>query len=209
MNIIDTLAAGLEPVAPVSPGKGMAFVGLALVIAIIAVGLGFGLRPDIMEGSPHPIVLLRCGTLLLLGTASLLAVIASAQPGVGQTSTGWRWALAAALLFPLTSAILSLSSGEFPKADLQSPLAKYCLGISVASGLLIGAALTLWLKQGAPTALNRTAWLVGLCAGSFGAFAYGLHCPSTSIHYVGLWYSAAVLMCAGLGRLLVPHFIRW
>ena len=52
-------------------------------------------------------------------------------------------------------------------------------------------------------------WLVGLASGSFGAFAYGLHCVSITVFYVGLWYTGAVALCALLGRLIVPRLIRW
>ncbi len=45
--------------------------------------------------------------------------------------------------------------------------------------------------------------------GSFGAFAYGLHCPSITVFYVGLWYTGAILLCALVGRLIVPRLIRW
>ena len=85
----------------------------------------------------------------------------------------------------------------------------WCFGVSIGGGLLIGAGLTLWLRSGAPTAINRIGWLVGLTSGSFGAFAYGLHCSSISVFYVGLWYTGAIMLCALLGRLIVPRLIRW
>ena len=91
---IETLVADLQPVRPVSPRGGVliALVAAAVVIAVVAATLG--LRPDVVAGDPHPVVMMREGMLLLLGFASLAAVVASARPGVGQSSTGWRWALA-------------------------------------------------------------------------------------------------------------------
>ena len=73
----------------------------------------------------------------------------------------------------------------------------------------MGSVLTAWLRRGASTALNRAGWLVGLASGSFGAFAYSLHCPSNSIYYVGIFYSAVVAISAAVGRLIVPAAIRW
>ncbi len=209
MSNIDALVEGLEPVRPVSARRGIGMTLLPFAAAIFMVGLQFGFRPDIMAGAPHPIVMIRGGMLLLLGFASLAAVVAAARPGVGQSSHGWRWALAGAALFPLTSLVLSIANGGFPADDMHSPNGPWCLKISVMSGLAIGGMLTLWLRTGAPTALDRTGWLVGLAAGAFGAFAYGLHCPSTTVYYVGLWYTAAVGLCAILGRLIVPSLIRW
>jgi hypothetical protein len=206
---IETLVADLQPVRPVSPRGGVliALFAAAVVVAIIAAA--FGLRTDVVAGNPHPMVMLREGMLLLLGFASLAAVVASARPGVGQSSTGWRWALAAASLFPLTSIALAMTTEGFPLDVLFSVDGPWCLGISLSGGLLIGAGLTVWLRGGAPTALNRIGWLVGLTSGSFGAFAYGLHCPSITVFYVGLWYTGAILLCALVGRLIVPRLIRW
>jgi len=206
---IETLVADLQPVRPVSPRGGVliALVAAAVVVAVVAATLG--LRPDVVAGDPHPVVMMREGMLLLLGFASLAAVVASARPGVGQSSTGWRWALAAASLFPLTSIALSMTSAGFPMDVLFSVDGPWCFGVSIGGGLLIGAGLTLWLRSGAPTAINRIGWLVGLTSGSFGAFAYGLHCSSISVFYVGLWYTGAIMLCALLGRLIVPRLIRW
>jgi hypothetical protein len=117
--------------------------------------------------------------------------------------------LAAAALFPVTSAILSMMNGGFPTDVVQSANGPWCLGISTGGAIMIGAMLTFWLRRGAPINANRTGWLVGLAAGSFGTFAYSLHCPSDTVYYIGLWYSSAVGLCAALGRLIVPYLIRW
>ena len=209
MSNIEALVEGLEPVRPISARRGIGMTMLPFAGAIAVVGLQYGFRPDILAGAPHPIVMIRGGMMLLLGFAAMVAVVAAARPGVGRSSHGWRWALAAAALFPLTSFVLSVVNGGFPDDVLYSPSGPWCVKISMVSALAIGGMLTLWLRQGAPTALNRTGWLVGLAAGAFGAFAYGLHCPSTTVYYVGLWYTAAVAGCAVLGRLIVPPLIRW
>lgn len=206
---IEALVADLQPVRPVKPNGGVLLV-LAVAGVLVAIVIAMlGVRPDIVAGKPHPVVMMREGMFLVLGFASLAAVVASARPGVGQSSTGWRWALAAASLFPLTSILLTFAGDGFPPEVLFSVDGPTCLAVSTGGGLMIGAALTLWLRQGAPTALNRIGWLVGLASGSFGAFAYGLHCQSVTVFYVGLWYTAAIAFCALIGRLLVPRLIRW
>ncbi len=206
---IEALVADLQPVRPVEPRGGMLLTLAAAAVAAAIVAAWLGLRPDIVAGKPHPMVMMREGMLLVLGFASLASVVASARPGVGQSSTGWRWALAAAALFPLTSVVMSIAGDGFPTEVLFAIDGPLCLAVSVGGGLLIGAALTLWLRQGAPTALDRIGWLVGLASGSFGAFAYGLHCQSVTVFYVGLWYAGAIALCALIGRLVVPRLIRW
>lgn len=206
---IDALVDDLTPVRRVDPRSGwmLALGGVLLCVGVVA--SLFGLRDDIMAGQPEGIVLLRAGALLLLGFAALAAVVESARPRVGRrSSSGWKWALACALLFPAVALAVSLANG-LPMDDVMAETAVACLMISSVSALLIGGGVVAWLRRGAVTALERTGWLTGLAAGAFGTFAYSLHCPSATITYIGLWYSAAIALCALGGRLLVPRLLRW
>jgi hypothetical protein len=206
---IDTLVEELVPVKPLRRADAALAVAGMTTLSVAFVAIAFGLRDDVLAGSPEPVVILRAGMLLLLGFAAFLSITAAARPHVGQTNSGWKWALAAALLFPATSLITALLQGRYPVETLYASSGPWCLGISGLSGFAIGGVLTLWLKRGAPTSLNQAGGLVGLCAGSFGAFAYSLHCPSMTVHYIGLWYTLAVALCVLLGRLIVPPIIRW
>lgn len=209
VNNIDALVADLTPVRPVAPRDGIALMAAATAIAVLLVGMIFGLRGDVMSGAPDPIVVVRAGIMFVLGLATASAVIASARPGVGQRSTGWHWALAAASIFPITAALLAMANRDEAIVAISSGNGLWCLGISGLSALFIGGLLTNWLRQGAPTSINRTSWLVGLAAGSFGTLAYSLHCPSTTVYYVGLWYTLAIALSAGVARLTVPRLIGW
>jgi hypothetical protein len=206
---IDDLVADLQPVKRLSARGGVSLTGVALGVAILCVASVWGLRADLMIGDPPGIVMIRGGSLLLLGCAALIAVIGIARPAVGQVNSGWKWALAGAALFPIASLTLMMKEGALPMAALTASSAPWCLAISGMSALLIGSVLTAWLRKGAPTVLPQAGWLVGLTAGAFGTFAYSLHCPSDTVHYIGIWYTLAVAACAGLGRLLVPPLIRW
>ena len=208
-DLVADLVADLAPVRRVSPLHAWALALGGTALAIAAIAMRYGLRADIAAGHPAGLVMLRGGILLLLGCAALAAVIAAARPGVGMASHGWRWALGAALLFPAVTVLLALSEGAMPAEELASANGPWCLGLGGGSGLAIGAALTLWLRQGAPVALSRVGWLTGLAAGAFGTFAYSLHCPSESVAYVGIWYVAAIGLCSAAGRLFVPRLVRW
>lgn len=206
---LDAMIDELTPVRRIAPMRGLAIaLGVAAAVTL-AVAAGVGLRPDVAAWRPDEMVVLRGGALLLLGIATIATVAASARPAIGPQRTGWRWALAAMALFPLSSLALLIGGEAFPAAVLTAETARYCIGISVGGGLAIGGALTLWLRQGAVTDLRRAGWLVGLGAGAFGTFAYSLHCPSDSVHYIALWYSLALALCAAIGRLAVPRLLRW
>lgn len=207
--MLDQLVADLTPVRRVQPRDGWMLAATVTLVAVAVVASRYGLRPDVMAGNPSGIVLLRAGALLLLGIASLAAVIDSARPSVGRRSGGWMWALAAAGLFPLITLVVTMAEGGFPATDMDPATFPYCLGISIVSALAIGAAVTSWLRKGAVTSIVQTSWLVGLAAGAFGTFAYSLHCPSASITYIGLWYSCAIAASAVIGRIAVPRALHW
>lgn len=206
---IDSLVAGLVPVRRVRRRGGFLVLLAGVLLALAVTAPIFGLRPDVLMLRPAEIVMLRSGTLLLMGVAAAWAVIASASPGVGSRRDGWRWALAAGLLFPATSLVLSMQGAGFPGWVLTASSAPWCLGISLSSALAIGGFLTAWLRRGAVTEPARAGWLAGLAAGSLGTFVYNLGCPSNSVHYAALWYGLAVVIAAVAGRLIVPRFLRW
>ncbi len=206
---IEALIADLQPVRPVRSRDG---IGLLLVAAVLVSGVAawrYGLRPDIVAGAPNPMVVLRLGTLALLGLATGLAAIASVRPAVGTLRTGWQWALAAALLFPLAALVAMAWNGATAPVALAADYGETCLRISLASAMFVGGALTVWLRQGASVRPRLTGWLTGLAAGSFGTFAYALHCPMIDIVYIGVWYSAAIAVAALAGRLIVSPLLRW
>ena len=206
---IDGLVADLSPVRRVRPQSGLLVVAAAVLVTIAITGSLFGLRPDVAALAPAEIVMLRSGGLLLVGVAAAWAVLVSSSPGVGGRRDGWRWALAAAALFPVVSLALTLGGTPFPAAVLHASSAPTCLGISLASALAIGVALIAFLRRGAVTELRRAGWLTGLAAGALGTFVYNLGCPSTSVQYAGLWYTTAVAIAAAVGRLAVPRILRW
>lgn len=207
--LLDRLAGDLTPVQRIDPLHGWMIAALGTVVAVAVVALEFGLRDDVMAGEPLGIVMLRAGALLLLGFAALAAVVDSARPRVGRrNNNGWKWALAGAALFPAVALMVAMTEG-MPMDDIMSEAVPYCFGISSVAALAIGGAVTAWLRRGAVTVLERTGWLTGLAAGAFGTFAYSLHCPSATITYIGLWYTAAIALCAVVGRLVVPRVLRW
>jgi hypothetical protein len=202
---LDALAEELTAVRPVSPAVAAALVG-AVTLA------GTGLVTQLLgwrAGMTEPMFLMRTGLLLIVGFASLAAVTGMARPSVGLHRTGWRWAVGACAVVPAAAFVTALA-GQTPVADRIYPgdgIA--CLTISITIAAVIGAALTLWLRRGAPVSPERAGIVTGLSAGSFGPFAFSMHCPHDDIVYFGLWYTLAIAATTIAGRLLVPRLIRW
>ncbi len=208
-KMIDRLVDDLTPVKPLKARDGLALTLITAAVFAALVAVFGGIRGDILMGIPDPMFFLRGGALLLLGLTSSYAVIAMSQPAVGNSFKGWVWALFAALLFPATAAVMAMIAAPDNMSIFVPRYGVECLAISMLVGTGIAAAQVFWLRRGAPVALDRAGWLVGMSSGALGAAAYSLHCPFNSIFYIGLWYSLAVAICAILGRLIVPRLIRW
>ena len=208
-DLIAHLVDDLSPVRPLrmTHGAGVAFVGLALALAAVAAFLG--LRSDLLGGSPNPLFLVSNGLFLLLGIAASAAVVKMSLPRVGSDHSGWAWAAAMVALLPATAIALALGGQT---AALKADAADHgldCLVLGSALGLLTFAALVIWLRRGAPTSPERSGLVVGIASGSFGIFAYSLHCTFNDIVHIGIWHGGVVLLSAAMGRLTVPPLIRW
>ncbi|MGF1550400.1 MAG: NrsF family protein [Sphingomonadaceae bacterium] len=206
---VENLVDDLVPVRPLQPLRAAGRIaGLTVLAALLVLAL-IGPRPDLGLAAVHPMFLVRTGILALLGIGATGTVLAMARPAVGSRYTGWRWALAAALVFPAAAIVYTLQMGLPSLADLTPETGLLCLGATLVLALGIGAFLADWLRRGAPTSPPRAGWMTGLAAGSLGALAYSVHCPHNEIMYIGFWYTIAVGLCALLGRILVPPLVRW
>jgi hypothetical protein len=201
---ISTLVEELQPVTPLKWQKAIILPLILIFAAISVVALTKSIRTDLLAANPHPMFLLRSGTLLLLASVCGVTLLSMASPSVGRQGNGWKIAVAAAALFPLAAIIMAMTGQRLPTASGLE-----CLAFSFLTGSVTAIPMVLWLRRGAPVLLERAGWLTGLAAGGLGAFAYSFHCPFNSLIYIGFWYSLAVGICAVLGRLIVPRLIRW
>ncbi len=211
---IDTLVADLRPVTPIRIGRGLLLVAGMTLFAALAVYLSMGFRADIMAGAADPMFFLRLGTLVLLGVATGFAALSMSRPAIhadprSHGTAFWKWAIGAAMLFPISALLTLLVDPALFMADFHTNSAGLCIAASFVAAVSIGGAMTWWMRRGAPTNLSRAGLLIGLSAGSFGAAAYSFHCPYSTIAYSGIWFTLAVATCALIGWMIVPRFIRW
>ncbi len=207
--LIAELVDDLQPVGALKMSRGLLVSAGAAVLTMLVVALLFGIRPDIIAGNLHPVFLLATGLFAMLGIAASVTVIVMSRPQVGNDHGGWVWAAAMAGLLPFTALIMGLVKG--PVALEQSSISHGldCLVVGAGLGLIVGTALTLWLRRGAPTSAANAGLLTGIAAGSFGIFAFSFHCQYNDIYHIGLWHSLVVIIAATVGRLIVPSLIRW
>lgn len=212
-NSTDDLIAGLvddlQPVTQLRQGRGMALVLGALALGTAGILLGHGPRADLLAGQPDAMLLLGGGLFLVLALASAWAVVDMARPAVGMRREGWGWTALMAGVLPLAA------FGMIAAAWMQGRPSGFamdginCMRIGLGWSLLTFAALTLWLRRGAPMALGRAGLLTGVAAGSAGIFAVSLFCPHNDVVHIGIWHGLTVFLAGMIGCLAVPRLIAW
>lgn len=207
--LIAELVGDLQPIRPLSFGRGLSFALIAAALTALAVVGVFGARPDLAAGRVDPVHLIASGLFLVLGVAATVTVMIMSRPQVGTDHGGWIWAAAMVALLPIASLIVSFDGGNaiFSRESINNGLE--CLTIGSGASVLVFAMLVWWLRKGAPTSPERAGLLSGIAAGSLGIFAFSFNCADNDIVHIGLWHSAAVALMAAIGRWLVPPLVRW
>ncbi|NCO47662.1 MAG: DUF1109 domain-containing protein [Sphingomonadales bacterium] len=208
-EFIDDLLDDLRPTRPLMLQRSLLIAAGSAALAIGVMALFIGIRPALTAGILDLLFLLASGLFLMLGIAASFTVIDMSRPQVGNTHIGWMWAVAMTALLPLTAIVLGFSQAGNAFLQSQPVQGLNCLTNGSMLGLIVGGALTMWLRRGAPTSPGQAGLLTGIAAGSLGIFAYSLHCPFGDIYHIGLWHSMTVAVSAIAGRVIVPALIRW
>ncbi|MCM8557226.1 NrsF family protein [Sphingomicrobium sediminis] len=205
-NLIDQLADDAGPVRALTPREGqLLLAGAAALTLTIVIGIA-GLRPQLTNGTADAISLVVTALFGLLSVAAGLSAVRLAQPQVGGAQGGAAWVFAAMLLFPAIS-VIEHGIGS-PDSSLPE-LGMLCLGYGAAASLITAVALTAFLRKGAPVLPEKAGFMVGLAAGSVGAFAITLECGGSSFAHLAFWHVGIVAFWALVGRFGLAHLLRW
>ncbi|NVE95824.1 NrsF family protein [Altererythrobacter lutimaris] len=208
-NMIASLTEDLEPVRAFSARDGAILVAIAGAISVVGILLFEGFWHGIVEGEAAPFFWVTSGLLLVLGLAAASSVIMMASPRVGNRHDAPKWASAMLAVLPLAAIMSIIPAAHEGHVGLGSLFATHCITSSLAASLVTGAALTLWLRRGAPVSLNPAGWFTGLAAGALGTAAFGISCSIDSVTHLGISHVAPVVIMAIVGRLVVPPLVRW
>jgi len=213
-ELIAALTEQAAPVHRVMPHQGALLIAFATLVAALVSIMIFDFWTGMITGQASGFFWITNGLLLVAGVASTLTLVASALPRVGAKSSGAWWSAAMLAVVPVAALIMLASveaTHDHSATAFADPTLWYweCAAYGMVAGLLVAIAAVLFLRRGAPVALERTGWLTGLAAGSLGSVAYGVTCPLDSIAHVGIVHIAPAAISAVLGRLVVPRLIRW
>lgn len=208
-DLIAGLVADLRPVRPMRQRAGMGWALAALAAGTAGMMLLTGPRPDLAGLSPDAMLLTGGGLFLVLALASAWTVVDLARPYVGLRREGWGWTALMAGVLPASALVLMATALLRGEASGLAPDGWSCMKYGLGWSVLTFAALTLWLRRGAPMQPARAGLLTGVAAGAAGIFAVSLYCPHNELIHIGVWHGLTVVLAGLFGRIAVPRLIAW
>jgi hypothetical protein len=189
-----TPATGLKP-----PTRAV----LAIVFILVAVALGVALmRPDIGTLPTASLIGVSLG-IAFLAAATLVVALSPGSHGLGAPVT-WLVALAATTA-PLY-ALMTMMAGLGAAPD--GPRVRGCFTMSLVVAIVGLAGLTFALRRAVPAAPVARGALLGACAGAWSGLTIHLHCPCGDAWHILLGHAVPIAICAALGALISPRFLR-
>ncbi len=207
-QLIDMLARGAGAAPRVNPALRLVpVVAVGAALSAAAAMLLLGLIPREMYALPAPWIKLAYAGLLALAAAWLavrlsrpVARVVAPARSVALVVLGMAalalWSVAVA---PSGERLATLLGDSW----LRCPVDVFLLSLPTLAG-------TLWMMRGlAPTRLREAGFAAGVLAGAVGAAAYALSCLETSPAFIGVWYTAGIVLAGALGTWLGPRVLRW
>ena len=207
-QLIDVLARGVEPAERPRWRRNIVITLLAgLVVAVLLVAIGLGVRPDI--GTARMPVMMKAIFSALAAAVILPMAMQLMKPG---RPLGWR--IGAVLLFAGVCAIATIVAlmGEMPERRWEVWMGgaiPWCVVLIPILAAPTAVLLTWFMRAFAPTRITLTGAAIGALSGGVSAMAYAMYCPVDSVAFVTTWYVVAIAVCAALGSLIGARFLRW
>jgi hypothetical protein len=206
-DLIEALAAGIEPVRPARVSPWM--IGGALAVAVTTVVITLGVLPDLAEAVRGAAFWAKAAYTGSLAIAALWLATRLGRPGVSIGMAGWTIAAIVGLASVVGTIELMLLPSEARMDDWLGFTWKVCalniLKISTVTAPLIFLAA----RRMAPTRPTQAGAATGLLTGAVAATAYGLHCPEVTAAFVATWYTLGMAAAAAAGAVIGRFALRW
>jgi len=209
-NLIDLLSRGVEPAERPRWRRKLALTLLAgLVVAVLLVAIGLGVRPDI--GTARMPIMMKSMFSALCAALALPLVLQLMRPG---RALGWRIGAVLLFLAVCVGVVFVSLMGEMPDQRMAAWMGgdgkfPWCIVLIPILAAPTAALLTWFMRAFTPTRLTLTGAAIGALSGGIAAMAYAMYCPTDSMAFVTTWYVVAIALCAAVGALLGSKLLRW
>jgi hypothetical protein len=182
----------------------LAVAALALAVAVALVFLVFGIS-DALPATVRSIPFHhKLASTLALACGGFFLVRAAARPA--GTASVTLALLPGAAVLAIGGVLDTTGLPVLGESGISVPI---CLGAIILLSLPALGLIVAMLRTGAPTRPSFAGAAAGLLAGSLGAAAYALACKNDGGLFVAVWYSAAILIVAGLGAVIGRRALAW
>lgn len=206
-DLIEALAAGIEPVGPARLSPLM--IAGALSVAVTAVVVLLGVLPDLAEVVRGPVFWVKAAYTGALAVASLWLVTRLGRPGTAIGLAGWSIAAIVGLAGVVAAIELVLLPPEARVDDLMGFTWKVCALNILRVSAFTAPLIFLAARRLAPTRPMQAGAAAGLLTGAIAATAYGLHCPEATAAFVAVWYTLGMAGAAAIGAVIGRFALRW
>lgn len=206
-DLIEALAAGIEPVTPARLSSWM--VAGSLAVAVAAVVLMLGVLPDLAEVVRGPTFWAKAAYTGALAVAALWLVTRLGRPGASIGMAGWSVAVIVGLAGVVGVVELILLPPEARMDDWLGFTWKVCALNILKVSAFTAPLIFLAARRLAPTRPMQAGAAAGLLTGAVAATAYGLHCPEATAAFVASWYTLGMATAAALGAVIGRFALRW
>lgn len=181
----------------------------SLMIAVLAVWIGLGFRPDLVSSLTVPTSVARIVLTGALGIAAARLVLELTRPEGAATARLWPLAAVAMLALGLfVWAYLTTPPEARQMAAVGKTIVTCLVSIPLLSVLPV-ASLLFVLRRGATTAPTRAGFVAGLAGSGLSAAVYALHCTEDSPLFYVTWYGLAIAIVTGVSTAIGARILRW
>lgn len=207
-DLIDALAAGLQPAPPARLNALLLVCAAAASVAAVAILLG--VRPDLTDVLASPATWMKGVYTAGLAGAALWLSARAGRPGADTRLPAAALAAIVGLALLWGAVELLSASGDERLADWLGRTWTIC-GRNI---LLVSAAAAvptfLSARRLAPTRPAFSGFALGVATGGIAATAYGiLHCPESTAAFVATWYTLGVALAGLIGAAAGRFALRW
>lgn len=209
-DLIGLLAAGETRVAPhLVRQRFAAALGWSMPMAAVVMVSVYGLRGDLVQALSGTVFWMK---LAFAGALALFAGLATdrlGRPGM-RVAGVWTGLAAPVVLLWLWAAAALVGADPAERADLVFGSTWRSCPFNIALISLPMLAAMLWFVKGmAPTEPTLAGASAGLLSGAIATLIYALHCPESSVTFVGIWYVLGITIPTLAGAALGRRLLRW
>lgn len=209
-DLIGLLAAGETRVAPHLVRQRFAVaLGWSMPLAALVMVIVYGLRGDLVQALSGTVFWMK---LAFAGALALFAGLATdrlGRPGM-RVAGVWAGLAAPVVLLWLAAAAALVGADPAERAELVFGSSWRSCPFNIALISLPLFAAMLWFVKGmAPTEPALAGASAGLLSGAVATLIYALHCPESSVTFVGIWYVLGIAIPTLVGAALGPRLLRW